>query len=1212
MTVKKKRWYLKSFMSIFLIMLMFWTLFTTEGFAQETELVNNEQTQIQTEENAQDSPEKDPVPDAPPQNEQNDASAETIQIYEITPLSGGDGSAANPYLINTADELTDLANAVNSGNDYAGFYFALGNSIDLSGYTDWPGIGRQTEPFSGNFDGNGFLISGLKGTDPNGYGQYGLFGNLDGANIQNFNLQLGGNINAVYDTGAFVGKADNGTQITNCHVNGNGYTVNVTGGGRAGGFAGWTNGDAGDATVYFNNCPVTNINTHTSGNYSAGFIGVAHNTALSNCHVSNMNGNQNDGAIYAAGFIGAGHGTTELSNCSVTAPNVIGSSVGDTWSGGFAGVLYEDSKADGCYAIRPIINGGSSNGGFSGGIYNNVLVSSCYVDDPVVNGTHYYQGGFSSKIYGNAAVINSHTTGGKVTQTRNDASGISYGVGGFVADLYGSASVINCYSQTDVENNKDDSSDTNCSTGGFAAYIRGNASVINSYSTGSVSITNSASRTTYQVGGFVSYKDGTGQITNCYSTGTMHTPNANTYVGGFIGYHRDADAVNDCFYDTTTTRNDTPVGNKTLSGVTGCISSRMILDENYPISWSIKENFSGKANEAGTLNEPWYIDDDLTYPYLYYQYDGHTQADNNYYLANTTYQNGYSIGQKRADFIIEQDSLPLKTLSAGAVKAYMPYSGISRYNLNLDSYTEIPGAVFEALPHSLGGISKTNIIAFSAVPEAQKRSSRPVWDVDNEASYTWVGDTVTCYITITNNSSEADFKAVTVTDRIRDGIRLLKNTITVNPGSDYQADLAQTLTSDSSSIPYYTYDETTRELKAYLNDLPKQDYDSKAFSSYTLAFQVLIEKGAASEFTDRITYTGDIENTGLLQGNLSYGETGGEKETDYQYPFTDNNHDPVYDAGLFEFTKRDVSSQLPLEGAAFSVYYWTGSGAPSALVKAGNITADVTESDKWYPCDSAVSAADGLVQLQLGKYPTAYAGFYQLVEESAPADYLLPDGQWLMHLNEIAYVDSITTLQSADSNAVQAFPFETTSKTINGKEVIQTASLANQKAEGSVTLKKYDANDNPLSGAAFTIERYDEADHSWKHITYDLGTGQWLDWVSGDFYTQETILENNTAATVFKDLPLGRYRFKEVSPPTGYETLIEPFEGTIPTLDENNTAVYDITFEIRDNQALQMPAAGNIDHTRMAMFIIGALIALFAAGGGALKYRKKHRQLSVK
>ncbi|WP_195270490.1 SpaA isopeptide-forming pilin-related protein [Eubacterium sp. 1001713B170207_170306_E7] len=1208
MEIKKKRWCLKSFMSFLLILMLFMGFLPAGIFAQENETNSGEQPEIQTEQDAPETAEQDKVPDeTPPVSEPSGG----IQVYGITPLSGGDGSSANPYIINTAEELADLANDVNNGNTYAGTYFALGNPIDLSGYANWPGIGQQTRPFSGNFNGNGFLVSGLKGTDPNGYGQYGLFGSLNAASIQNFNLQLGGNINAVYDTGAFVGKADNGTQITNCHVDGSGYTINVTGGGRSGGFAGWTNGTAGDATVYFNNCSVTNINTRTSGNYSAGFIGVAHNANLTNCHVTNGSGNKNDGVIYAAGFIGAGHGTTELSNCSVITPNVNGTSAGDSWSGGFAGVLYENAKAAACYAVSPVINGTSCNGGFAGGIYNNADVTSCYVTDPIVNGTHYYQGGFSSKIYDNATVTNSYTAGGKVTQTRRGAAITSYGVGGFVADLYDSASVTNCYSQTDVENNKNGSTDNNSSTGGFAAYIRGDASAKNSYSTGSVFITNNASRPTYQVGGFVSYKSGDGQITNCYSTGAMSTPNSNTYVGGFIGYHTGTGSVSDCFFDTTTTRNHTPVGNKTLSGITAYTTSQMILKENYPATWSVQENFLGKANGSGTDNAPWYIDDDLTYPYLYYQYDGHSKADTNYHIVNTIYQSGHSIGQKRADFNIERDSLPLRTLSSGAVKAYMPYSGTSRHDISTASYTEIPGAVFGTDLHSLGGVSKTNIIAFSSIPHAEKKSDRSVWDVDDENSYTWVGDTVTYYVTVTNNSSEADFKNVTVTDTIHENVRLLEDTITVNPGTAYKEDQAQTLTTDNSVIPYYTYDETTRELVVYLNDMPKQNPDSGEITSYTIAFQVFVEKDAASEFTDRTTYTGDIENTGLLQGKLVYTGPEGEKESDYQYAFTDNNHDPVYDAGLFEFTKTDATTKSPLEGAVFSLYYWTGSGTPSGLVDAGNITTDVTESDKWYRCDGDVSDVNGLVQLQLGKYPTAYAGFYQLVEESAPADYPVPTGQWRLHLNEIAYVDTVTTLQSTGGNAVEALNFETTTETVKGREVIKTASLANQKAAGSVTLKKFNESGNPLPGAAFTIERYDETDSSWKHISYDSGTGQWQDWVSGDYYTQETLLENNIASTVFKQLPVGRYRFKEISAPSGYETLVEPFEGDIPTLDENNNPVYDITFEIRDNQAIQMPVSGDNDNTRMIMLMIGALIALLSVGGGVFKLWNKHKRISV-
>lgn len=178
---------------------------------------------------------------------------------------------------------------------------------------------------------------------------------------------------------------------------------------------------------------------------------------------------------------------------------------------------------------------------------------------------------------------------------------------------------------------------------------------------------------------------------------------------------------------------------------------------------------------------------------------------------------------------------------------------------------------------------------------------------------------------------------------------------------------------------------------------------------------------------------------------------------------------------------------------------------------------------------------------------------------------------------------------------------------MDSKEVIDTANLSNQKLTGSVTLKKFNETNKPLPGAQFTIERFDESSNSWKYISYNNSTNQWMDWISGDHYTQETILENNTAITIFKELAIGRYRFTEVTSPTGYETLLLPFEGTIPTLDNNSDPIYDITFEIHDNQAIQMPASGREDFMSKMMLLIGIFIILLSFGGGALRYLSKHK-----
>lgn len=119
----------------------------------------------------------------------------TWREHAAASFAGGTGTAEDPYLITTAEELARVA-ALTYGEEavyegpmgnydvYAaleGVYFRLENDIDLDGYT-WDGIGgwatRQTESgntvydeykFMGVFDGNGKSVSNMDG-------YYGLFG----------------------------------------------------------------------------------------------------------------------------------------------------------------------------------------------------------------------------------------------------------------------------------------------------------------------------------------------------------------------------------------------------------------------------------------------------------------------------------------------------------------------------------------------------------------------------------------------------------------------------------------------------------------------------------------------------------------------------------------------------------------------------------------------------------------------------------------------------------------------------------------------------------------------------------------------------------------------------------------------------------------------------------------------------------------------------
>lgn len=126
----------------------------------------------------------------------------------------GEGTADSPFMIKTATNLKELANFVNSGNQYADTYFELGGNIDLTGETFDP-IGNQNNHFSGIFDGKGYII---KGISANAEAYVGLFGYIDNAIINDVGIEEA-DIRGWSYIGGIAGYSQNST-ITNCFTRG--------------------------------------------------------------------------------------------------------------------------------------------------------------------------------------------------------------------------------------------------------------------------------------------------------------------------------------------------------------------------------------------------------------------------------------------------------------------------------------------------------------------------------------------------------------------------------------------------------------------------------------------------------------------------------------------------------------------------------------------------------------------------------------------------------------------------------------------------------------------------------------------------------------------------------------------------------------------------------------------------------------------------------
>ncbi|MCL2817718.1 MAG: putative Ig domain-containing protein [Clostridiales bacterium] len=204
---------------------------------------------------------------------------------------GGDGSVGNPYTISTAQDLRDLAIAINdthsSGHTVPGKYYKLVNDIDLSEFGSsfnsgkgWTPIGTSTWYFGGNFDGNGHKITGLYINDttlPNA----GLFGESHGT-IHNLGLE-NVNIHGGSDVGAIAGT-QNGGSMSYCYVTG---TVSGSGS-SVGGMAGYITGNCAISKSY--------VTASVSGASTVGGIGgYIFPGSIDNCYTTgNVTGSGNN------------------------------------------------------------------------------------------------------------------------------------------------------------------------------------------------------------------------------------------------------------------------------------------------------------------------------------------------------------------------------------------------------------------------------------------------------------------------------------------------------------------------------------------------------------------------------------------------------------------------------------------------------------------------------------------------------------------------------------------------------------------------------------------------------------------------------------------------------------------------------------------------------------------------------------------------------
>lgn len=266
--------------------------------------------------------------------------------------SGGQGTQASPYLISSTTDLDSLRTAVNGGNAQSGVYFKLTNNISTVSTT----IGNSSNPFSGNFDGDGYSIA-LNISTSSTY--QGLFAYLSGATIQNLSVSGTVNCSGKSRIGGIAGYATNDSTITGCS-----NSATVSGSSYVGGIVGYLNGGS------VINC--SNQGTITgSSDQNGGVVGYTGGTCL-------IDGCYNKGTVSGAsrigGVVGEQYSSVTVSNC-YNKGGVTGST---SAAGGVVG--YSRAAVSNCYHAVGTISGSGTKGAIIGHMYSSGSITNCYYE----------------------------------------------------------------------------------------------------------------------------------------------------------------------------------------------------------------------------------------------------------------------------------------------------------------------------------------------------------------------------------------------------------------------------------------------------------------------------------------------------------------------------------------------------------------------------------------------------------------------------------------------------------------------------------------------------------------------------------------------------------------------------------------------------------------------------------------------------------------
>ena len=210
-----------------------------------------------------------------------------ISVYGIEPES-----IDGVYQIATYNNLRWLSATVNKGN--TGINAVMVDDIDLAEVANWISIGNNSNPFTGNFNGQNHKITNFNQSTPANYG--GLFGMVKEGSVSNFSIE--GTLICNHPINGVIGACDN-SQITNVH---SALNIDATASGLT--HTGGITGEASNSTV-IRNCSFSGTLTVGPGNNDC-FAGIAAYT--------------NTGSFYNC----ANYGTITFDNAGCFAAGIFG------------------------------------------------------------------------------------------------------------------------------------------------------------------------------------------------------------------------------------------------------------------------------------------------------------------------------------------------------------------------------------------------------------------------------------------------------------------------------------------------------------------------------------------------------------------------------------------------------------------------------------------------------------------------------------------------------------------------------------------------------------------------------------------------------------------------------------------------------------------------------------------------------------------------